>query len=74
LDAVSRWACAVNLRQYARGDLQSIEEEEEEEEEEGGSRQGSYCYSTNLQRDHYDNSITLSNIKHHNYSITLLNI
>jgi hypothetical protein len=24
LDAVSRWACGVNLRQYARGDLQSI--------------------------------------------------
>jgi hypothetical protein len=24
LDAVSRWACGVNLRQYARGDMQSI--------------------------------------------------
>ena len=24
LDAVSRWACGVNLRQYAKGDLQSI--------------------------------------------------
>jgi hypothetical protein len=24
LDAVSRWACGVNLLQYARGDLQSI--------------------------------------------------
>jgi hypothetical protein len=24
LDAVSRWACGVNLLQYTRGDLQSI--------------------------------------------------